>query len=68
MSGVRIWRGVAAESHYTPLKGPVAPTFSALKGGVTLQVASFAVQGGVAASPEVSQTSPEVPQTLEKQG
>ena len=28
---------------YTPLKGPVAPTISALEGGVALQVASWKV-------------------------
>ena len=37
------WRGVAREPQYTPSKGPVAPTFSALKGGVALQVASWKV-------------------------
>ena len=35
--------GVARESHYSPSKGPVAPTFSALNGGVALQVASWKV-------------------------
>ena len=29
-----IWRGVAWESRYTCMKGPTAPTFSALTGGV----------------------------------
>ena len=28
-----------------PSKGPVAPTFSALKGGVALQVASWSLEG-----------------------
>ena len=29
---LKIWRGVAEESRYTPSKGPVAPAFSALEG------------------------------------
>ena len=37
----KTWRGVTRESRYTPSKGPVVPTFSALKGGVALQVASW---------------------------
>ena len=35
------WRGVAGESH--PFKGTVAPTLSALNGGLALQVASWKV-------------------------
>ena len=40
----KIWRGVARESRYTLCQnGPVAPTFSALRGGVALRVASWKV-------------------------
>ena len=41
----RVWSGAAKESRYTPSKGYVAPTFSALKGGVALQVASLRPSG-----------------------
>ena len=45
---------MSQENRATPReKGPVAPTFSALKGGVALQVASWEVsryKGGVAAT------------------
>ena len=42
----RIWRGVAGQSRYNPSKGPAAPTFSALKADVALQVASWKVSQG----------------------
>ena len=44
---------MSQENRATPQRGPVAPTFSALKRGVALQVASYKVSqcgGGVAAT------------------
>ena len=40
------FEGVSQENRATPReKGPVAPTFSALKGGVALQITSWKVSG-----------------------